>query len=177
LNAGVVISTPAFSCHRNCVKAFSAVLLCLVGLAVVSCSDKSGSEPENKESEAQPREDEIGEDCVAFVRATKVLPTQAECAGCSGDAREALTFRQMKVDRISCSADSCEVTVTVRASFTPGQGGTISGGLTAWISSEQRQQYLSGHPPEGEQVYPVKISYKRRGEQWRATEFDRAELK
>ena len=158
-------------------KAFSALLLCLVGLAVASCSDKSRPESESKETEAQPREDEIGEDCVAFVRATKVLPAQTECAGCSGDAREALTFRQMKVDRISCSADSCEVIVTVRASFTPGPAGTISGGLTAWISSEQRQQYLSGHPPEGEQVYPVKISYKRRGEEWRATEFDRAELK
>lgn len=158
-------------------KAFPAVLLCLAGLAVASCSDKSRSGSESKETEAQPREDEIAEDCVAFVRATKVLPAQAECAGCSGDAPEALAFQQMKVVRISCSADSCEITVSLRASFTPGPAGTISGGLTAWISSEQKQQYLSGHPPEGEQVYPVKISYKRRGEEWRATEFDRAELK
>jgi hypothetical protein len=83
----------------------------------------------------------------------------------------------MRVDRISCTAASCEVTVTLRAVFNPGPGGTISGGVTAWISSEQRQQVRSGHTPEGEQVYPVKIIYKRRGQEWRAIEFDRAELK
>jgi hypothetical protein len=178
LNAGVVISTPAFSCHRSCVKvARYAAVVCLLGLAVASCSEKRESETARKETEAQPREDEIGEDCVAFIRATKILPASAECAGCSGDAREALTFRQMRVDRISCTTDSCEVTAILRAAFNPGAGGTISGGVTAWISAEQRQAFLSGRVPEGEQVYPVKITYKRRGEEWRAIEFDRAELK
>jgi len=159
------------------VKTRSAVVVCLVGLVLASCSEKSRSPSASKETEAQPREDEIGEDCAAFVRATKVLPAQAECAGCSGDAREVLAFRQMRVDRVSCSAATCEVTVTLRAVFNPASAGTISGGLTAWIPSEQKQQCLNGRTPEGEQVYPVKIIYKRSGNEWRAIEFDRAESK
>jgi hypothetical protein len=67
--------------------------------------------------------------------------------------------------------------VTIRASFNPGAGERIAGGLTAWISPEQRSEYLSGRMPSGEQVYRVKITYKRRGEAWRAIEFDRADLK
>ena len=114
---------------------------------------------------------------MAFVRATKIVPATPECAGCSGDTREALTFRQIRVDRISCAAAACEIAVTLRAAFIPGPGGTISGGLAGWISSEQRQAYLSGHTPEGEQLYPVKIIYQRRGDDWRAIEFDQADLK
>lgn len=159
-----------------------AALLFAAGFLIASCSEKSTpakprSESENSEKEAQPGEDEIAEDCVAFVRATKIVPASSECAGCSVDAREALAFRQMRVNRISCSAASCEVTVTLRAAFNSAPGGTISGGLTGWISSEQRQNILNGRVPEGEQVYSVKIIYKRRGEKWRAIEFDRAELK
>ena len=154
-----------------------AVLFFVAGFAAASCSEKPRPESVSKEIEAQPREDEIAEDCVTFVRATKILPAQPECAGCSGDAREALAFRQMRVDRISCPAASCEVTVTLRAVFNPAPAGMISGGLTAWISSEQREQLLSGRTPEGEQIYPVKIIYKRRDDEWRAIEFDRAEVK
>jgi hypothetical protein len=81
----------------------------------------------------------------------------------------------MRVDRISCSADTCEVAVTLRAVFNPAPAGTITGGLAGWISQEQRLQYLDGHPPEGEQVYRVKITYRRTGEGWRAIEFDKAD--
>src|SRR2546423_632154 len=163
--------------YRNGVNVGCAIFIVLGGLIVASCSEKPRSESASKEIEVQPREDEIAEDCAAFVRATKILPAIPECANCSGDAREALAFRQLRVDRVSCSADACEVTVTLRAAFNPGPAGTISGGLTAWISSEQRQECLNGRTPEGEQVYPVKIIYKRRGEEWRAIEFDRADFK
>lgn len=177
MNAGAVISAPAFSCHCSCVKTRSAAVLGLVGLVVASCSERPRSESTRKETESQPREDEIAEDCVAFVRATKIAPASSDCAGCSGDGREALAFRQMRMDRISCGAAACEVAVTLRVVFNPASGGTISGGLTGWISPEQRQQLLSGRTPEGEQVYPVKIIYRRRGDEWHAVEFDRAELK
>jgi hypothetical protein len=47
--------------------------------------------------------------------------------------------------------------------------------LTAWISQEQRLQYLNGHPPQGDQLYRVKITYKRTAGAWRAIEFDKAD--
>ena len=150
-----------------------AALILVAGLVIASCSEKPKSE--SKESESQPREDEIAEDCVAFVRATKVAPAQAECAGCSNEGAEVLAFQQLHTDRVSCSAAACEVTVTLRASFNSGTKGTISGGLTGWIPPEQRQNYLNGRTPEGEQVYRVKIIYKRTGEEWRAIEFDKAD--
>ena len=147
----------------------SALIFLLAGLFVASCSEKSSrkavAETERKENDEQPREDQIGEDCVAFVRATKIAPAQtaaADCPGCSAAGSEVLAFRQMTVDRLSCAATTCEVTVTLRASFNPGAGGTIGGGLTAWIPQEQRREYLSGDVPEGEQVYRVKIIYKRK---------------
>jgi hypothetical protein len=85
-----------------------------------------------------------------------------------------LAFRHMKTDSVSCSGDTCTVLVTIRAVFNPGAGETIARGLTAWISPEQRSAYLSRHTPSGEQAYHVQITYKRRGEAWRAVEFDRA---
>ena len=81
----------------------------------------------------------------------------------------------MKLDRISCAGSTCEVAVTLRASFNPGQSGTIGGGLAAWISPEQRTEYLNGRTPNTEQLYPVKIIYKRTGDEWRAVEFDKAD--
>jgi hypothetical protein len=83
-------------------------------------------------------------------------------------------FRQMKTDAVSCSADTCTVVVTIHAVFNAGSDQTVAGGLTAWIPPEQRSAYLSGHTPSGEQAYRVQITYKRRGEAWRAVEFDRA---
>ena len=165
-----------------------------VGIIIASCSEKSAPDRANdsaasdvpRESaraegndELQPHEDEIGEDCVAFVRSTKVVPAQApraDCPGCPAEGAEVLAFRQMKTDRISCSGDTCTVLVTIRVSFNPGAGERIAGGLTAWISPEQRSEYLSGRTPSGEQAYRVKITYKRRGKAWRAAEFDRADL-
>jgi hypothetical protein len=81
----------------------------------------------------------------------------------------------MQMDGISCSGDTCTVLLTVAVLFNPGAGERIAGGLTAWISPEQRSEYLSGRPPSGEQTYRVKVIYKRRGEFWRAVEFDRAD--
>jgi hypothetical protein len=173
------------------------LVTCLASFLIASCSEKPApanpqpdaekSEAEKKdaakekaekeETEERPHEDEIAEDCVAFVRATKILPktAAADCPGCSAEGTEILAFRQMRIDRISCSADTCEIAVTLRAVFNPAPAGTITGGLAGWISQEQRLHYLEGHPPEGEQVYRVKITYRRTGEGWRAIEFDRAD--
>ena len=174
------------------ISARCAVILLAVGFITGSCSEKAApvkSQPESRKEEAekakvekaeteeQPREEEIAEDCVAFLRATKIFPktAAADCPGCAAEGTEVLAFRQMRMDRISCSADTCEVAVTLRAVFNPAPAGTISGGLAAWISQEQRLEYLNGHPPEGEQVYRVKIIYRRTGEAWRAIEFDKAD--
>ncbi len=171
-----------------------AALILVVGIITASCSEKSAPDREKRsntseatreagpevakgEDELQPREDEIGEDCVAFVRSTKVVSVQkptADCPACPAGGAEVLAFRQMTTERISCSGDTCTVLVTIRASFNPGAGERISGGLTAWISPEQRSAYLSGHTPSGEQAYRVQITYKHRGKAWRAVEFDRA---
>ena len=88
-----------------------------------------------------------------------------------------LTLRRMKTDSVSCSDDTCTVLVTIRAMFNPGAGERIAGGLTGWISPEQRSAYLRGHTPSGEQTYHVRITYKLRGQVWRAVEFDRAPVK
>ncbi len=176
-----------------------AVLIFVAAVAAASCSEKAapdGNKDSNTpepvrsatrepqpgkaetEDELQPSEDEIGEDCVAFLRATKVIPAQttaAECPACSAEGTEVFAFREMKTDHVFCSSGTCEVAVTIRASFNPSAGGRITGGLTAWILPEQQSDYLSGHPGSGEQAYRVKITYKRTGEAWRAIEFDRAD--
>ena len=171
-----------------------AALIFVVGIITASCSEKSAPdremdanrseapgesarESEVETDELQPDEDKIGEDCVAFVRSTKVVPARAattDCPGCPVGGTEVFAFRHMKTDAVSCTGDTCTVVVTIRAVFNPGSGETIAGGLTAWIPPEQRSAYLSGHPPSGEQVYRVRITYKRRGAAWRAVEFDRA---
>jgi hypothetical protein len=179
----------------SCMMIRRAAFIVVAGIITASCSEKSApdrkkhsstpeatreprSELAEGDDEHQPREDEIGEDCVAFVRSTKVVPAQApsaDCPGCPAAGAVMLAFRQMKTDRISCSGDTCTVLVTIIASFNPGAGERIAGGLTAWISPEQRSEYLSGRTPSGEQAYRVKITYKRRGAGWRAVEFDRAD--
>jgi hypothetical protein len=114
---------------------------------------------------------------VAFLRATKVAPEArgTDCPGCAAEGAEVFAFREMKMERISCSDDSCQVSVSVRAVFNQGPAGTITGGLTAWIPPEQRLEFSKGHAPEGDQVYRVKITYKRTGDAWRAIEFDKAD--
>ena len=84
-----------------------------------------------------------------------------------------LRFGYVHVGRVSPSGLMCEFDVTIHATFNPGTGGAIAGGLTAWISPEQRAQYLRGQTPHGEQVYHVKITYRRTAKGWRAVEFDR----
>jgi hypothetical protein len=185
---------PAREQVRNFMKIRRAALIVVAGIISASCSEKSAPDREKQsgpaeatrapasevaeaEDELQPREDEIAEECVAFVRSTKVVPAPAptaDCPGCPAGGAEVLMFRQMKTDRISCSGDTCTVLVTISVSFRPGTGERIAGGLTAWISPEQRSEYLSGRTPSGEQAYRVKITYKRRGERWRAVDFDRA---
>ena len=185
-----------FECRRGSFAPAFLVTL-LASFVIASCSEKPApvkpqpeaekneaekkeaakEKGEKEETEEQPHEDEIAEDCVAFVRATKIPPktAAADCPGCSAEGTEILAFRQMRIDRISCAADTCEVVVTLRSVFNPAPAGTITGGLAGWISQEQRLQYLDGHPPEGEQVYRVKIIYRRTGEAWRVIEFDRAD--
>ena len=168
---------PAFFGKVTRMNARCAALVFATAIVIASCSQKPKTETESRENESQPREDEIAEDCVTFVRATKVVPAQtpgADCPGCSEGA-EVFTFRQMHTDQISCSTAACEATVTLQVSFNPETKGTIGGGLTAWIPPEERQEFLNGHAPAGEQVYRVKIVYKRTGEEWKAIEFDRAD--
>ena len=173
-------------------------LIFVAGIITASCSEKSAperesdsaseaprepareSQPERAQGEAalqQPTEGKIGKDCVAFVRTTRVVPAppaSTDCPGCPVGGPEVLTFRHVKTEAVSCSGDTCNVVVTIRAVFNPGSGETLAGGLTAWIPPEQRSAYLSGRTPSGEQAYRVQITYKRRGGIWRAVEFDRA---
>lgn len=175
-------------------KILRAALIVVAGIITASCSEKSAADREKHsstpkatreprseaakgEDPGQPDEGQIEEDCLAFVRSTKVVSGQApkaDCPGCPAEGAEVLAFRQMKTDRIACSGDTCTVLVTIRASFNPGAGERIAGGLTAWISPQQRSEYLNGRTPSGEQVYGVKITFKRRGAAWHAAEFDRA---
>jgi hypothetical protein len=167
-----------------------------VSIITVSCSEKSapdrkkitsqasgdlgrqpGSEKAKREGELRPNEDQIAEDCDAFVRSTKVVPARAvntDCPECPARGIDVLSFRHMKTDAVSCSGDTCNVVVTIFSVFNPGAGATMIGGLTAWIPPEQRSAYVSGQTPSGEQAYRVQITYKRRGTAWRAVEFDRA---
>ena len=177
---------------------FRCVVLLFVAAMIASCSEKSApdrhndgntsqahnetvreskTEDEEREGELQPPEDKIGEDCVAFVRSTKVIPAQAarrDCPGCPAGGTDVLSFRQMKTDSVSCSGDTCTIVVAVRAVFNPGAGETIAGGMTAWIPPEQRTAYLRGQTPAGEQLYRIQITYKRGAAGWKAIEFDRA---
>jgi len=130
-----------------------------------------------EENESQPDKDDIEEDCAAFVRSTKIVPAQtaaAGCPGCPAEGAAVLAFHSAKIDRVSCSGDTCAVAVTIRAAFNAGSGERFAGGLTPWLSPEQKAAYLSGHAPLGEQTYRVQITYKRRDTGWRAVEFDRA---
>jgi hypothetical protein len=176
-----------------------AALIFVAAIITASCSEKSAanrekdsnvpetrreivSEVETAEhaDEFQPDKDQIEEDCATFVRSTKVLPARAAatvCPGCPAGGTAVLAFRGVKQDSVSCSDATCNVLVTIRAVYNTGSGERITGGLTAWLPPEERNEYLSGHTPSGEQTYHVQITYKRRGAAWRAVEFDRAPAK
>lgn len=139
-------------------------------------ADASGANKVEDADESQPDKDDIEEDCAAFVGSTKVVPPRpaaANCPECPVEGTAALAFRGLKTDNVSCVNDTCTVVVTIRAVYNPGSGERFAGGLTAWISPEQRNAYLSGQMPSGEQTYHVQITYKRRGGAWRPVEFDR----
>lgn len=182
----------AMRVHSQLMDIRRAALILVAGMFSVSCSEKSAperlkdstasatpreseSKREEGEKESEPEGDQIAEHCVAFVRATKVMQApKADCPSCPVQGTDVLRFQQMKTERVSCSGDTCTVLVTIVATFIPGAGERIAGGLTAWISPEQRSEYLSGRTPAGEQTFRVQITYKRRAEGWRAVEFDRA---
>jgi hypothetical protein len=134
------------------------------------------SSPEREGKETQPSEDDIVEDCHAFAWLTKAMPaktTSADCPQCpsSAEGTEVLKFQGAKVDHVSCAGGTCEVAVSIHASFNPSKGGTITGGLTGWIPLEQREQYSRGQTPPGEQVYHLNITYRQEGEHWRLADF------
>lgn len=175
-----------------------AALLLIVAIITASCSKKLASKRENdtsetqrdsahgsrgsslvpqREAEPQPEEDQVAEDCAAFVRATKVVRRRtatADCPECPAEGTEVLSFRKANTEAVSCSGDSCNVVATIRAVFNPGSGETMAGGLIGWIPPEERSAYLHGQTPSGEQIFRVQITYKRRGNRWQAVEFDRA---
>jgi hypothetical protein len=132
---------------------------------------------ESEDEELRPSPEEIGEDCVAFVRATKVVGTRpsADCPQCpAGNSFEALKFDSVHVEAISCHERNCEVTVTILATFNSTSGGQeLAGGLTGWISPEQRRQLLSGQAGKQQQTFRVEVAYRRDGQGWRAVEFSR----
>lgn len=132
---------------------------------------------EGEEGEIGPENDEIGEDCVGFLRATratKVPVGTADCPACpASDVRpEVLHFRDFAVERKSCSETNCSVEVTIKALFNPSTGGRIVGGLTGWISPAQKEQYARGETPAGLQTYKVHVIYRRDRGVWRAVEFN-----
>ena len=135
---------------------------------------------EKAEQDVCPDKDIIAEDSVAFLRATIAAPPDDSNAGCPscppGDLPpEVLQIRGVDVGKVSPAALGCEVVATLHATFNPSTSRPITGGLTGWMSPEQREQYLHGETPAGEQVYRLKIHYRRTPKGfWRATEFDRA---
>ncbi len=140
--------------------------------------DKDSPEANSEEEdEEKPVAEELGEDCVAFLRSTTVGQSSgpsADCPHCpsSNAAPDALKFSSFKIVRYLPAGDSCEVDVTISATFRPGLSGPITGGLTKWIAPEQRAQVARGETPQGEQVYPVKITYRRTATGWRPVEFN-----
>lgn len=180
-------------------RRFPAVAVAALGLLAASCSDSSDAdrpakptqppvaqeqsneeaESEATESELAPDPDHIGEDCVAFLRATKAVPTDGakkDCPECPSESApfEVLKFNTFRIEKVSPSGSSCEVLAEIRAEFNPSPGGTITGGLVGWISPAQRELYTQGQTPAGQQVYKVRIAYNKSGGFWRAVEFDRA---
>src|SRR3954447_3310364 len=108
-----------------------AAIVVAAAVLTAACSEKSNpdlvknspaelkTESAENENDREPREDEIAEDCVAFVRSTRLVPSQSkngDCPGCTNeaDATEPLAFQQFQADRISCSGDTCEIDVTLR---------------------------------------------------------------
>lgn len=178
-------------------KRFVFLLAVALTFPLASCSKKSapdktdarevdrGEKTENDaeeakgESEGAPEPNDIGEDCVAFLRATRAVPADrasGDCVGCStNDYPEVLKFTTFEVGKISTSKDRCTVEVKIHAEFNPSTGGTIAGGLVGWIAPEERKQYTAGITPKGPQVYAVTVTYSRTRGVWRPVEFARTD--
>ncbi len=136
---------------------------------------------EKSESEAAPEPEEIGEDCVGFLRATRSVLTDGaatECPDCpqgSNTSHEVLKFETFEIDKVTTSEGSCEASVRIHAVFNPSAGGKIVGGLTGWISPEQKDSYAHGKTPAGRQIYKVKIIYRRPLGYWKPIEFTKGD--
>jgi len=116
---------------------------------------------------------------VALLRSTKTVPANAtpnDCQTCPAaeDGSDVLKFNDIKVDRVDRSETTCEVYVTMRATFNPSTRQNIAGGLTGWISPGIKEQLLRGETPAEQQTYKVKVIYRRTPKGWRPVEFDRA---
>lgn len=162
-------------------------LISLAALVTASCSKQSDSgskeateaevtSAEREESKSQPSADDIVQDCYTFVwltKATLARKMSVNCPQCPSteEVIHVLKFEGAKVERLSCTEETCEVAVSIRASFNSSKGGTISGGLTGWIPLEQREQYSRGQTPSGEKAYHVKIIYRWKEGGWRPVEF------
>ena len=83
-------------------------------------------------------------------------------------------FRQMRTDAVSCSDNTCTVVATIRAGVQSRFRSNRRWRTDRVDPPGKRSLYLSGQTPPGEQTYRVQITYKHRGEEWRALEFDRA---
>jgi hypothetical protein len=179
---------------------FRLGIVCVAVLAIASCSKKStaendrekenqfsakadersGEKESSKEDNLQPEAEDIGEDCVAFLRSTVSNRTDGagQCPVCPSSAEKAEVLgvdsvRVEKVNNAGTDWTSCEANVEIRAHFNPSNGGTITGGLVGWIPAEQRTQYMRGVTPSGQQVYHVSITYRREGDEWQAADFAR----
>jgi hypothetical protein len=185
-------------------KIFTVTALILAGLLTTSCSKRSTpdndqkledstkrSEPETSEqnrmepseeadADEKPDSGDIGEDCVAFLSATKVVApikganaTDGQCPTCPviGEGAEVLKFDDVKIDKVALMGATCQVTVRILATFNPSHGGTIAGGLVGWIPAEQRNEYAQGKTPSGQQTYEVNITYRRDANGWQPIDF------
>lgn len=164
-------------------------IACVAALTVASCSKRpavdaagKGDSPRehSEENGALPEKEDIGEDCVGFLRSTvsNRIDGAGQCPVCpsSADKAEVLGVDSVsieKVNMVGAGGTSCEANVQIRAHFNPSNGGTITGGLVGWIPAEQRTQYTRGTIPSGQQVYHVMITYRREGDEWQTADFAR----
>ncbi len=119
----------------------------------------------------------VEEDCVAFLRATTAGHAQGvkpDCPTCppSAPAPEVLQIDHVQIDQFLPADKTCTVSVQIFATFKPSAGGEIVGGLTGWITPDQKARYARGETPVGQQIYPVKALYRRTPKGWRVVEFN-----
>lgn len=135
---------------------------------------------EAEENDRAPDSDQIGEDCVAFLRATRAVPAKRDSGACpecptSDNDPEVLQFVSFKIKKITGGEESCRADVVIQAQFNPSSGGIVAGGLVGWIPLAERKDYALGKTPSGARTYKVGVVYKREGGVWRPIEFDQAE--